>query len=392
MQFTYPWRYPWEREQRKPSRGAFALFAWLDVVWECMRKDIASALSERVSLFQMIVLPLNYNVLLVLFALAGSAAPTAVVMQDRGHYAQQFYDAMNASSSFRLQVVGSSAAAEAMLLRGDIVAVVTIPADFDRRVSLGQPVQVGLYTNNLNTDFTDDVNRGLRLAVTTFYQRQFPTKLSIIAQVHEAYNHETEYIPYLSVSVVVIGLLVGGLLQAGNAMARDWELSTIKELLLAPAPRWAVVVGKMLGAGAVSLLSAVAVILFLVLVIRVWPVSWGGFLGTILLMSAVSVAAGTLLGNLLKQRQSVTLLTRGSSVPLFFLSGVFNPITYSTLGLVVLARLFPVHYAIALVQRCALGFVTNTLSVAGNALVLIGFLLAFLALSSFVLRRGHVAH
>ena len=99
-----------------------------------------------------------------------------------------------------------------------------------------------------------------------------------------------------------------------------------------------------------------------------------------------------MIGNLLKQRQSVTLLTRGISVPLFLLSGVFNPITYSTLGLVLLARGTPVHYAIALVQEAALGFRTNTLPVAGNVLVLFGFLLFFIALSSIVLRRGHVTH
>lgn len=389
MLFNYPWRYPWEPEQRGPG---FTLFALLDVMWECMRKDIASALRERVALFQMIILPLNYNMLLILFALAGSAAPTAVVMQDHGYYAQQFYNAMGASYSFRLQVAESEASANALLLGGDIVAVITIPADFDQKVSRGEGVQVGLFTNNLNTDFTDDVNRGLRLAVTTFYQREFPGKVSIVAQVHEAYGHETDYIPYLSVAVVVIGLLVGGLLQAGNAAARDWEFSTIKELLLSPAPRSAIVLGKMLGAGVVSLLSALCVVLFLGLVIQVWPVYWGGFLGTILLMSAVSVATGTVLGNLLKQRQTVTLLTRGSSVPLFLLSGVFNPITYSTLGLVILARVFPVHYGIALVQRAALGFRTNTLSVAANVLILFGFLLFFVALSSIVLRRGHVAH
>jgi ABC-2 type transport system permease protein len=391
MLFNYPWRYPWESAPTAQERD-FGLFALLDVIWECWRKEIASALKERVALFQMIILPLNYNMLLILFALAGSAAPTAVVMQDRGPYAQQFYNAMNASYSFRLQIASSTASANTMLQQGDIVAVVTLPADFDQKVSRGQPVQVGLFTNNLNTDFTDDVNRGLRLAVTTFYQRAFPGKVSIMAQIHEAYGHETDYIPYLSVAVVIIGLLVGGLLQAGNAAARDWELSTIKELLLSPAPRSAIVLGKMLGAGTVSLLSALCVVLFLVLVIHVWPVYWGGFLGTILLMSAVSVAAGTVIGNLLKQRQTVTLLTRGSSVPLFLLSGVFNPITYSTLGLVILARVFPVHYAIALIQMAALGFRTNTLPVAGNVLILFGFLLFFVFLSSIVLRRGHVTH
>ena len=371
---------------------SWEVWSWLDIIAACMHKDIQSALADRIALFQMIILPLNYNILLVLFALAGSAAPTALVMQERGPRAQQLYDAMNASASFRLQVAESQAQATALLQQGDIVAVVTIPANFDLRVDQGLPVQVDLLTNNLNTDFTDDVNRGMRLAVATFYQREFPAKLSIVAQVHEAYDHETGYIPYLSVSVVVIGLLVGGLLQAGNAMARDWELNTIKEILLSPAPRSAIVVGKMLGAGLVSLLSAVIVLLFLVCVIHVWPLYWGGFVGTVLLMSAVSVAAGTLIGNLLKQRQTVTLLTRGSSVPLFFLSGVFNPITYSTVGLVLLARAFPVHYAIALIQRSTLGFVTNTLSPLANVLVLVGFLVLFVLLAARVLRHGPVAH
>jgi ABC-2 type transport system permease protein len=375
-------------KQKLPGNGE--VWSWLDVIWECMHKDIVSALAERVSLFQMIILPLNYNLLLILFALAGSAAPTAVVMQDHGPSAQQLYDAMQASSSFRLQVVESETEAASMLLHGEIVAVVTIPADFDHKVSHRQPVQVRLLTNNLNTDFTDDVNRGLRLSIITFSQRVFPGRVTIVAHLEEAYGHETGYIPYLSVSVVIIGLLVGGLLQAGTASARDWEVKTIKEVLLSPAPRWAIVVGKMLGAGSVSLLSALAVLLFLILVIGVWPLSWGGVLGTILLMSAVSVAAGTVIGNLLKQRQTVTLLTRGSSVPLFFLSGVFNPITYSTVGMVILARLFPVHYAIALIQNAALGFRTNTLSPLLNVLVLCGFLLLFIAFSSLVLRYGHV--
>lgn len=391
MQQPHLWIPRWRHDTWEKT-ASWMVWDWLDVIVACMKKDIASALADRIALFQMIILPLNYNMLLILFALAGSAAPTAVVMQDHGYYANRFYDAMNASYSFRLQMANSEASATTMLQQGDIVAIVTIPADFDQKVSQGQPVKVGLFTNNLNTDFTDDVDRGLRLAVTSFYQEQFPGQISIVAQIREKYGHETGYIPYLSVSVIVIGLLVGGLLQAGNAMARDWELNTIKELLLSPAPRWAIVIGKMLGAGAVSLLSALAVILFLVLIIHVWPLYWGGFLGTILLTSAMSVAAGTVIGNVLRQRQTVTLLTRGSSVPLFLLSGVFNPVTYSTVGLVILARVTPIHYAIALIQQSTLGFITNPLPSAGNVMILFGFLVTFILLSSVVLRRGRVAH
>ncbi len=382
-------RFPAHRNALR--RGCTRLLALLDILWQCVRKDLASALSDRIALFQMLILPLNYNILLILFAFAGSAAPVAVVMPEHGVYANAFYTAMADSASFRLQQT-DAATAHALILQGNVAAVITLPATFDARVAHGQPVQVQLLTNNLNTDMTDDVNRGLRLAVALFYQQHFPGQVSIVSSLHEAYSWETGYIPYVSVSVVIIGLLVGGLLQAGNAQARDWELLTIKEVLLAPAPRLAIVTGKMLAASAISLLSAVGVLLFLGLVIHVWPQHWGTTIATILLTSAVCVAAGSLLGNLVRHRQSVALLTRGSSVPLFFLSGVFNPITYSTAGMVVLARLFPVHYATTLIQWGMLSFRTTTLPLWQNALVLVGFLLGCIGLSAFVLRRRTVAH
>ncbi len=46
-------------------------------------------------------LPMNMLILLSLFVLAGSNAPTAVVMEDRGPYAQAFYQAMSQAHSFR---------------------------------------------------------------------------------------------------------------------------------------------------------------------------------------------------------------------------------------------------------------------------------------------------
>ena len=64
----------------------------LRVIWACMKKDIRSALTERVFTIIGIFVPLNVLILLSLFVLSGGLAPTAVVMQDTGQYAQQFYD------------------------------------------------------------------------------------------------------------------------------------------------------------------------------------------------------------------------------------------------------------------------------------------------------------
>jgi ABC-2 type transport system permease protein len=99
-----------------------------------------------------------------------------------------------------------------------------------------------------------------------------------------------------------------------------------------------------------------------------------------------------LLGVVLKQRISLATVTRAVSVPLFFLSGIFGPITYLTWPVQLLARLFPTHYAIVLEQFAFKGFVTNTLGVAGNVGLLCIFLMLFLSLAILALERNTITH
>src|SRR5579859_3496022 len=119
----------------------------LRVIWACMKKDIKSALTERVFTIIGVFVPVNILILLSLFVLAGSAAPTAVVMKDTGTYAQKFYAAMSHAHSFRLQTATESEAHD-LIEAGRIVAVVTVPADFDSRIQNNQSVQVGVQINN----------------------------------------------------------------------------------------------------------------------------------------------------------------------------------------------------------------------------------------------------
>src|SRR5258708_6618823 len=226
----------------------------LRVIWACARKEIQSALAERLSPLLGVFLPVNFLTLLSLFALSGGLAPTAVVMADSGPLAQQFYEAMAQAHSFRLQPAGAEQA-QALLRAGQIVAVVTIPARFDAKLPTRQPGPFGLQINNLNTDFTNDIRRAVPLSISSFYAQAFPRVVNVTAAEHDLWPQDTDYIPYLTVSILVVALMVGGLLQAGTAAAREWENATIKELLLSPASRWALTAGKMLGAFLMGLLS-----------------------------------------------------------------------------------------------------------------------------------------
>jgi len=360
-------------------------FRSLRVIWACAIKDVRSAATERSTMLQSVSLPINYLIMMSLFALSGSAAPTAVVMLDHGRYAQQFLTSMRQSDSFRLHVA-SAAQASAQLRQGTLVAVVTIPADFDQSVARNQAVQVPMQVNNLDEDLTDDVHRAIRLSVTTFYARTDARLVPIITREHDAYRGDTGYIPFLAISITVIALMVSGLLQAGNAAAREFEKGTIKELLLAPARPWAMLVGRMLGAFLIALPAAVIVVSVVAVVVGGHPVDLLLVVGVCLLTLAVFVAAGTAFGLIIRDRSAFTILTRAIPVPLFFLSGVFSPLTFQTRAVQALGVGLPVHYAVVLEQLAFKGFRTGTLSPGTDALVLAGYFAAFLLLAGVALK------
>lgn len=206
------------------------------------------------------------------------------------------------------------------------------------------------------------------------------------------YRQDTDYIPYLTVSIVVIGIMVGSLLQSGTVSAREWENETMKELLLSPAPRWAVLLGKIVAAFLLSLMSLVILLVVLIFLIGVWPAHWDEVIGFTLLTLIIFIAFGTLLGTLLKQRQPVVALAMGTSIPLFFLSGAFGPISFTTPIIQVLAQIFPVYYAIVLQQHAFHNFTLNTLGTGINVVILAAYALGLLAVTTLVLRRSTVAH
>src|SRR5215472_13088003 len=121
----------------------------LRVIWGCAWKDIRSALTERSTLVQSVTLPVNYLIMMSLFVLAGSHAPTAVVMYGHGPYARPFVTAMRQAHSFRLEVT-SAAAARQQIRAGTLVAVVTIPAGFDQAVDRHQRMDIPVQVNNLD--------------------------------------------------------------------------------------------------------------------------------------------------------------------------------------------------------------------------------------------------
>src|SRR5437667_4857955 len=165
-------------------------------------KDIRIALTERMFTAISIIIPLNFLVLFLLFVLTGGQAPTAVVMEEDGPYAQQFLAAMQGAHSF---IISQTTADEAQrrMNQGDIVAIITVLSNFDAALQAWQPVELPVVVNNLNVDFTNDIRRAVPLAITSFYAEAFPDQVVVRANEVDLHAQDTGYIEYLAVSIVV---------------------------------------------------------------------------------------------------------------------------------------------------------------------------------------------
>jgi ABC-2 type transport system permease protein len=349
----------------------------LRAVRAVMRKDIKVAFTQRLLVGLGIVIPVNFLLLFMLFAINGGQAPTAVVMEDHGPLAQKFLAALEGAHSFQITQL-SVGQAQMEMSAGEVVAIITVPPSFDSDLSAGRPVELPVAVNNLQVDFTNDIRRAVPMTVTSFYAAAYPGQVTVRASEVDVQPTDTGYIPYLAVSVAVLGLLLAGILQGAQSAAKEHEAATVIELVLSPAAPWAIVGGKMLAALAVNAVSGVVVLILVVALVGSPPAHPVEVLGFALLLMTAFASLGILVGNLVRRRQAAIPLAIGTSLPLFFVSGPFGPINWLGQLNSVIAHLSPAYYGMAAFQHAFHGYQAAQTSLVEDVVVL--FVLAAVCL------------
>jgi ABC-2 type transport system permease protein len=127
----------------------------------------------------------------------------------------------------------------------------------------------------------------------------------------------------------------------------DREFGFLREMLVAPVQRWAIVVGKCLGGATVATFQG---IIFLALAgiahVPYNPVLLLTLVGELLLLSFTLTAFGVMVAARIKQIQAFMAVTQLSVMPLFFLSGALYPLTGLPAWLTVLTRIDPLTYVV----------------------------------------------
>jgi ABC-2 type transport system permease protein len=127
----------------------------------------------------------------------------------------------------------------------------------------------------------------------------------------------------------------------------DREFGFLREMLVAPVRRWAIVVGKCLGGATVATFQG---IIFLALAgvagVPYNPILLLTLVGELLLLSFTLTAFGVMMAARIKQIQAFMALTQLFVLPLFFLSGALYPLNGLPAWLTVLTRIDPLSYIV----------------------------------------------
>jgi ABC-2 type transport system permease protein len=155
-----------------------------------------------------------------------------------------------------------------------------------------------------------------------------------------------DYQTFIYPGVLAMSVLFTSIFSAAS-IVWDREFGFLREMLVAPVRRWAIVVGKCLGGATVATLQG---IIFLALAgvahVPYDPVLLLTLVGELLLLSFTLTAFGVMMAARIKQIQAFMALTQMVVMPLFFLSGALYPLNGLPAWLTVLTRIDPLTYIV----------------------------------------------
>jgi daunorubicin resistance ABC transporter membrane protein len=148
---------------------------------------------------------------------------------------------------------------------------------------------------------------------------------------------------------------------SAGSIVWDREFGFLREMLVAPVSRWAIVVGKCLGGATVATVQGSLLLILAPLAgVPLAPALIALLLGQLLLLAFTLTAFGVVLAARVQQFPTFMGFTQMLLMPMFFLSGALFPLSGLPSWLAVLTRLNPLTYAVDPLRRTVFGYLDVT--------------------------------
>lgn len=261
--------------------------------------------------------------------------PTAVLAAESGPFSRSLLAAMQTTGYFRVQrQVTSEAEADRLLARGEVQFVVTVPADFGRRIVRGEqpallveadatdPSAVGNAVAALGQIAGPALARALR---GPFADLAAPAP-AVEIRVHRRYNPEGVTAWNIVPGLLGVILTMTMVLMTGLSMTRERERGTFENLLATPALPIEVMTGKIVP---YILIGLIQVTLVLAAAFAIFRVPMQGSLmllyAVVLLFVAANLALGMTFSTMARNQLQAMQMTFFFFLPSMLLSGFMFP-------------------------------------------------------------------
>ena len=155
------------------------------------------------------------------------------------------------------------------------------------------------------------------------------------------------YLEFIAPGIVSMSILFTAVF-SGIEIIWDRQFGFLKETLVAPVPRWQIMVGRTLGGATVATLQGIIVLLlslafgFRVETFTLIP----QMLIFMILIALLFTALGTAIASILEDMQGFQLIMNFLVMPFFFLSGALFPLNGVPKALQIVASVDPLSYGV----------------------------------------------
>jgi len=186
-----------------------------------------------------------------------------------------------------------------------------------------------------------------------------------------------DYIQFLGPGIIMMSVLFAAVF-SGIDLIWDRQFGFLKETMIAPVPRWQIMLGKTLGGATVASFQGLIVFLMALVI---------GFrfhdplmlpLGAlfVFLVAVIFTSFGVAIASRIEDMQGFQLIMNFLVMPLFFLSGALFPLQGLPAAMEVVTRVNPVSYGVdglrgALIDSSVFGIATDLLVMVVLAVVLL---------------------
>jgi ABC-2 type transport system permease protein len=335
-----------------------AVLATLLRIIALTRKELLAVLKDRRARMSLLIPPIVQG---LIFGYAATYdlnhVPYAVLDQDHSVASRQLLAGLDGSGVFeRVADLHSSQEVRTFIDQRRALLVVQIQQNFERRLMLGQDVDIQVIADGRNSNTAATANSYVAAVVGAFnadWRRDHGLTPAVLTSTDRAWynpNFETRWnmIPGLIGTLAMIQTMM----LTAMSVAREREQGTFDQLLVTPFRSFEIMAGKALPSMMVGVIQATGVLL----VAQLWfRIPFAGSLITLysglLIFLLAAIGIGLLLSAVAATMQQAMLFSLLFIMPFSLLSGLTTPVSNMPSVLQYFTAINPLRYAIDIARR-----------------------------------------